>query len=149
MLFLSLFMLTFRSTILHIKVSIVYFKVSIVHLEYYPQESLCSVSCFSPVSITHHYSDSPSFLKGSITAWRLASPSAYCPRRLPPQARLLILPIQTSPNCPLPSFLMSCSDSRGISHTSLVLTDRSASLGMPRWQLPTRRQQRPAARSDR
>lgn len=57
------------------------------------------------------------------------------------------LPIQTSPNCPLPSFLRSCSDSRGISHTSLVLTDRSASLGIPLWHGTTRRQHSPAARS--
>lgn len=58
------------------------------------------------------------------------------------------LPIQTSPNCPLPSFLISWRDSLGISHTSLVFTDRSASLGMPRLQLPINLQHKPAARSE-
>lgn len=57
------------------------------------------------------------------------------------------VPIQTSPNCPFPRRLISCSDSRGISHTSLVLTDRSARRGMPLWQGTTKRQQSPAARS--
>lgn len=57
------------------------------------------------------------------------------------------LPIQTSPNWPLPSFLISWRDSRGISHISLVFTDKSASLGMPRLQLPIKRQQSPAALS--
>ncbi len=42
---------------------------------------------------------------------------------------------------------MSWSDSLGISQTSLVFTDRSASLGMPRLQLPIKRQHSPAARS--
>lgn len=58
------------------------------------------------------------------------------------------LPIQTSPNCPFPSFLISWRDSLGISHTSLVFTDRSASLGMPRLQLPINLQHKPAARSE-
>ena len=57
------------------------------------------------------------------------------------------VPIQTSPNCPFPRRLISCSDSRGISHTSLVLTDRSARRGIPLWQGTTKRQQSPAARS--
>lgn len=57
------------------------------------------------------------------------------------------IPIQTSPNCPFPRRLISCSDSRGISHTSLVLTDRSARRGIPLWQGTTKRQQSPAARS--
>lgn len=57
------------------------------------------------------------------------------------------LPIQTSPNCPFPSFLRSWRDSRGISHTSLVLTERSASLGVPLWHGTARRQHSPAARS--
>lgn len=57
------------------------------------------------------------------------------------------LPIQTSPNWPLPSFLISWRDSRGISHISLVFTDKSASLGMPRLQLPIKRQHSPAALS--
>lgn len=60
----------------------------------------------------------------------------------------LSIPIHTSPNCPLPSLLINCRDSRGISQTSLVLTDRSVSLGIPLWQGTTRRQQRPAALSD-
>lgn len=59
------------------------------------------------------------------------------------------VPIQTSPNCPFPRRLMSCSDSRGISHTSFVLTDRSARRGIPLWQGTTKRQQSPAARSAR
>lgn len=59
------------------------------------------------------------------------------------------LPIQTSPNWPLPSFLISWRDSRGISHISLVFTDKSASLGMPRLQLPIKRQHSPAALSER
>lgn len=54
-------------------------------------------------------------------------------------------PIHTSPNCPLPRRLMSCSDSRGISHTSLVLTDRSVRRGMPLWQGAISRQHSPAA----
>lgn len=54
-------------------------------------------------------------------------------------------PIQTSPNWPLPRRLMSCSDSRGISHTSLVLTDRSVRRGMPLWHGAIRRQHSPAA----
>lgn len=57
------------------------------------------------------------------------------------------VPIQTSPNCPFPRRLISCSDSRGISQTSLVLTDRSARRGIPLWQGTTKRQQSPAARS--
>lgn len=57
------------------------------------------------------------------------------------------LPIQTSPNWPLPSFLIRWRDSRGISHISLVFTDKSASLGMPRLQLPIKRQHSPAALS--
>lgn len=59
------------------------------------------------------------------------------------------LPIHTSPNWPLPSFLISWRDSRGISHISLVFTDKSASLGMPRLQLPIKRQHSPAALSER
>lgn len=59
------------------------------------------------------------------------------------------LPIQTSPNWPFPSFLISWRDSRGISHISLVFTDKSASLGMPRLQLPIKRQHSPAALSER
>lgn len=54
-------------------------------------------------------------------------------------------PIQTSPNWPLPRRLMSCSDSLGISHTSLVLTDRSARRGMPLWHGTISRQHSPAA----
>uniref|UniRef100_A0A671UCA2 Uncharacterized protein n=1 Tax=Sparus aurata TaxID=8175 RepID=A0A671UCA2_SPAAU len=50
----------------------------------------------------------------------------------------------TSPNWPFPSFLISWRDSRGISHISLVFTDKSASLGMPRLQLPIKRQHSPA-----
>lgn len=57
------------------------------------------------------------------------------------------IPIQTSPNCPFPRRLFSCSDSRGISHTSLVLIDRSARRGIPLWQGTTKQQQSPAARS--
>lgn len=60
-----------------------------------------------------------------------------------------ILPIQTSPNWPLPSFLIRWRDSLGISHISLVFTDKSASLGMPRLQLPIKRQHSPAALSER
>lgn len=59
-----------------------------------------------------------------------------------------VLPIQTSPNWPLPSFLISWRDSRGISHISLVFTDKSASLGMPLLQLPIKRQHSPAALSE-
>lgn len=59
------------------------------------------------------------------------------------------VPIHTSPNCPLPSLLINWRDSRGISQTSLVLTDRSVSLGIPLWQGTTKRQHRPAALSDR
>lgn len=54
-------------------------------------------------------------------------------------------PIQTSPNCPLPRRLMSCSDSRGISHTSLVLTDRSVRRGIPLWHGTISLQHSPAA----
>lgn len=54
-------------------------------------------------------------------------------------------PIQTSPNWPLPRRLISCSDSRGISHTSLVLTDRSVRRGMPLWHGTISLQHRPAA----
>lgn len=71
------------------------------------------------------------------------SPSSHCNSTQP------FLPIQTSPNCPLPSFLISCRDSRGISHISLVFTDKSASLGIPRLQLPIKRQHSPAALSER
>lgn len=67
------------------------------------------------------------------------------PTRIPSP---LALPIQTSPNWPLPSFLISWRDSRGISHISLVFTDKSASLGMPRLQLPIKRQHSPAALSE-
>lgn len=70
-------------------------------------------------------------------------PPASCLPWLAHQA----LPIQTSPNCPFPSFLRSWRDSRGISHTSLVLTERSASLGVPLWHGTARRQHSPAARS--
>ena len=73
-----------------------------------------------------------------------------CPHRPPlhsPQLARRALPIHTSPNCPLPSFLRSWRDSRGISHTSLVLTERSASLGVPFWHGTARRQHSPAARS--
>lgn len=73
-------------------------------------------------------------------------PSCHLPHSntIPP-----FLPIQTSPNWPLPSFLISWRDSRGISHISLVFTDKSASLGMPRLQLPIKRQHSPAALSKR
>lgn len=69
------------------------------------------------------------------------------PTDLLPLSQRPSLPIQTSPNWPLPSFLIRWRDSRGISHISLVFTDKSASLGMPRLQLPIKRQQSPAALS--
>lgn len=78
--------------------------------------------------------------------WRPLPPSLQAQ---PLQCWWPVLPIHTSPNCPLPSFLMSCRDSRGISQTSLVLTDRSASLGIPLWHGTAKRQQSPAALSCR
>lgn len=75
----------------------------------------------------------------------VTSPHPTSPHTHPPPP---VLPIQTSPNWPLPSFLISWRDSRGISHISLVFTDKSASLGMPRLQLPIKRQHSPAALSE-
>lgn len=62
-----------------------------------------------------------------------------------PEEKKRYTPIQTSPNWPFPRRLMSCRDSRGISHTSLVLTDRSVKRGMPLWHGTIRRQHSPAA----
>lgn len=75
------------------------------------------------------------------------APAASPPLRRSPRLARRALPIHTSPNCPLPSFLRSWRDSRGISHTSLVLTERSASLGVPLGHGTARRQHSPAARS--
>lgn len=81
--------------------------------------------------------------QGGCQAWGCP---CHPPCRSPRLARQA-LPIQTSPNCPLPSFLRSWRDSRGISHMSLVLTERSASLGVPLWHGTARRQHSPAVRS--
>lgn len=81
--------------------------------------------------------------------WFCIQVYSSCPPPCPCNTVQLFLPIQTSPNWPLPSFLISWRDSRGISHISLVFTDKSASLGMPRLQLPIKRQHRPATLSDR
>lgn len=59
-----------------------------------------------------------------------------------------VIPIQTSPNWPLPNRFKRCSDSRGISHTSLVFIDRSVRRGIPLWHGPTNRKHRPDARSE-
>ena len=80
---------------------------------------------------------------------RCNTPLSRCaPAVTSPPPATQSVPIQTSPNWPLPSFLISSRDSRGISHISLVFTDKSASLGMPRLQLPIKRQHSPAALSD-
>lgn len=52
------------------------------------------------------------------------------------------------PKLPISQSLDQLQGFSGISQTSLVLTDRSVSRGIPLWQGTTRRQQRPAALSD-